>query len=588
MRDETFDPILAEVIRNRLISIVIEMAKVMERTAYTIVFSEFKDFSCAICDGNLRLVATSTTDFGCPMHTGGLPLSLQAIADYIGLENLRPGDILCTNDIEMGGTHLPDFVIAKPVFHGDELVAFALNRAHHLDTGGATPGSAVPSARSVYAEGLSVPPIKLYSEGKLNTDIFELILRNVRLKEQRGDFGAMVASVKKGATEIERVIGKYGLATFQSAVKWSCDYSEKKLRSVIEQLPEGTYFAESFGEHDGLQDKDYLINLKVVVKEGEIIFDFSGSDPQAPGSTNCTLSITASAALTAAIAILAPYTPINFGLYKPLKFIAPYGSITNCAWPAATMNGNTDTSNKLVDAVYRAFMQICPERAPAAEAACTNGTLIYGVDKKTSKPYLLYQSAHGGWGARKGLDGASASAFIIGGTCQLLPVEVIEAKSNTLTKSLRIMTDSGGPGRWRGGAALEWTIMTDPETPHTAEVTVIAERRRIPAWGVMGGRSGSEQLAYVLGQDSAQRVVPTKGHFFLAPGEMLVSCAPGGGGYGDPLEREPELVLKDVVEGFVSIESAREYYGVAIDPESLCVNWELTDAIRTEKKQLSP
>ncbi|MBI4318834.1 MAG: hydantoinase B/oxoprolinase family protein [Chloroflexi bacterium] len=582
---QAYDPITVEVIRNRLISIVLQMAAVMERTAYTIIFSEFKDFSCAVCDGELRMVATSVSDFGCPMHTGGMPLSLQAIADTIGLENIRPGDILCTNDVEMGGTHLPDFVITQPVFFEGELVAFTLNRAHHMDTGGATPGSAVPDARSIYAEGISVPPIKLYSEGKLNRDIFELILRNVRLKEQRGDFAAMVASVKRGAAEIEELIGKYGIDTYRQALKWAYEYSEKRLKSAIKQLPEGVYYGESFGEHDGLQDKDYLINLKVEVQDGEIVFDFSGSDPQAPGSSNCTLSITAAAAMTAAIAVLDPYVPINFGVYKPLKFVTPYGSITNCIWPAATMNGNTDTSNKIIDAVFRVFMQIVPDKVCAAEHSCTNSAVIYGVDKETREQYMLYSSAHGGWGGKKGKDGHSATDFLPGGTAQLLPVEVMEAKSRAMTKSMRILTDSGGPGQWRGGSALEWTVMTDPERPHTAEVTVIAERRRIPAWGAMGGRPGIEQLSYVVQKDGSRKILPTKGHFFLEPGEIMVLSAPGAGGYGDPLERKPEAVLRDVVEGFVSVESAREDYGVIIDPSSLTIDWEETSATRARKTE---
>lgn len=579
------DPVTAEVIRNRLMFVVREMSVTMERASYTPVFTEGKDFSCAIFDRHARLISMTQWEYGCPGgHVGALPLLLQAIIDEIGLSNIKPGDSFLSNDPYIGGTHLPDYAVVTPVFYEDRLIAFCIARGHHVDVGGVRPGSFSPDADSIFSEGLKVPLVRIYKEGVLDQDIFKIILRNVRVKEQQGDFAAQIAATRKGCESLVDLVKRFGEETYEAAMDYCIDYSEKRFRSEIEKIPDGEYGSESYIVGDGITDKIHRIALKTTIVGSNINYDFSGTDEQCRGSMNVPLASTCGLCLVATIGILDPEIPLNAGACRPIKIIAPHGSLVNCKWPAATCTGHQELSQKLADAILGSLIQAAPEKGMAGEYATCNNIIISGVDPRTGSSYINFLLRNtGGWGATKGGDGLDTTFFFMAGAGpEAIPVEAYESKFPVLTKRLEVITDSGGPGKWRGGVTHIGEYTSYP--PHEAYVGIATARVFVPTWGAYGGKPGLESQSFIRRKTGEEEHLLPISFGYLNPGDSFINWAAGGGGYGDPLERELELVQQDVSEGKVSIDGARRDYGVVIDPKSYEVDVPATQELRKQLK----
>ncbi len=554
MRATALDPIRFEVIRNGLTAIADEMALALQRAAYSTNIKTRLDFSCAIFDAEARLIAQS---FGQPTHLGSLTHFVPKIVKRYGPARIEPGDGIVCNDGHGGGVHLNDLCVVAPVFDGSQLVAYVATLAHHLDVGGGTPGS-IGISREIFQEGLIIPPTRLLIDGRVDEQVLRFIVANVRSpKETGGDLRAQVAGVNIGIAGIERILKKYGADTFVVMVDELLDYTERRARAELAKIPKGVYEAEGFMDSDGVTDEPIRIAVKIIVSDEKVIFDLSGSDAQRSGSLNSTYAMTLSNCAYALRLLMDPDLPTNAGFYRMIEIVAPLGSVVNPRSPAAIGSG-WETAFRVSEVNIEAFATKMPERLVAGSKGCLCNIAFGGISPRTGEYFVFYEAVAGGYGARAGKDGMDA-VQPHGQNTENAPVEETEANYPVQIVRYCLIPDSEGAGMYRGGVGLRRDYTFEGEVGFN----VFADKAKFRPKGLVGG-DFAQPAQFVRNPESDPKEYPSKLSIRLNPSEIFSVRMAGGGGYGSALKRDPQRVLRDVRDGKVSVERARDAYGVVV------------------------
>lgn len=568
------DPITMEVIKNALSSIADEMALVIMRTAYSSIVRDSMDYSTGMCDADGRVVAHGLT---CPLHLGSFPDAMQQmIGEYSG--NMRPGDMFVFNDpYGGGGMHIPDVYIVKPIFLDGELEGYAATLVHQTDLGGLAPGSNAVHATEIYQEGLRIPIVKLFEEGRLNQTIDKVIAKNTRFPDKvRGDMRAQIAACLSAEKAYLQLLEKYGRSTLRSYTNEMHDYAEQLMRTEIEGIPDGVYTYRDYIDGLGDPPEAIVFDLEVTVKGGEIVVDWTGTSPQVKGAINCPVPFTKSAAYLAVKCLAEQEIPNFEGFTRPIQVIAPLGSIVNPRLPGAC-NARAIVGFRMLDALFGAFAQAVPARVPAAGEGGVSFPAIGGYHNDL--PFVCTETLAGAWGAMPDRDGVHGIPNP-GGNMTNQPVEMIEALYPVEIERYALVDNSGGPGRFRGAPAFvrQYRLLGEE-----AVLTMRSDRRRHLPYGLAGGYPGTPSWN-IINPGAEQRVLPAMPMeaIRLAKGDVFCHISAGGGGHGSPLDREPERVLEDVLEERLSTEYARRVYGVVIDPAGMVVDPDATDQLRHE------
>jgi N-methylhydantoinase B len=518
------DPVELAVFKNLFHSIAEEMGAALRRTAFSPNIKERRDYSSALFDGSGQIIAMGDD---MPVHLGSMPLSVRAALDSMALE---PGDVAVLNDPFAGGTHLPDVTMVMPVFAGPRAQPpfYVANRAHHADIGGASPGS-MGLSREIYQEGIRIPPVKIVRRGAVNREVLRLILNNVRTpREREGDLTAQIGACRIGAERLTDVFGRYGLKRLERNMAALLNYSELLMREELRRLPEGEYCAEDFLDDDGVIDRPVKICVAVRLdpRGAAAEVDFTGSDSQVEGSVNAVYAITYSAVFYVFRCLLPGDAPPTAGLMRPVKVKAPAGTVVSALAPAAVAGGNVETSQRVVDVLLRALAQAAPDRIPAASSGTMNNLTVGGTDPRTGEPFAYYETIAGGMGARPQSDGLSGVHTHMTNSMNT-PVEALEYAYPLRVWKYGYRRGSGGTGQFRGGDGLVREI----EFLTPAQVTMLSDRRRLPPYGLAGGRPGSCGRTILLAEGES-RELPGKFSLYAKPGTRLRIETPGGGGWG--------------------------------------------------------
>jgi N-methylhydantoinase B len=573
-RPLTLDVVGLHVLHNALANIAAEMALVMMKTSYSTIFNEGLDFSTVLLDREGNLIAEKNYT---PSMMGAIPHTVRWTLEELGEEWFQPGDVVVHNDPYRGNCHIPEHMMMKPIFGDGELLGFAGTIGHVAEVGGKAPGSFASDATDVYQEGLRLPPVKLLEGGRYNKQLWQVILANHRTPRNTwGDFHAMIGALNVGERRLLALVERYDLETVREGARALIDYSERRLRARIRELPDGVCSASMLVEDDGVSADPFEVRVKVVVRGDEVIVDFTGSSPQVRGPMNCTFVVAASAAYNAVFCVTDPQTliPRNSGCYRPVRIIAPPGSVVNVRHPGPSVGGNTDLQPKLIDLLLAALAQAVPERVAASSGGSSSNLLFGGVHPETGRYYSNYHFDGMGSGATAEKDGNDGE-ITRHSNCRNTPIEVFETRYPLLTLEYRLAADSGGPGRRRGGLGTQRTLRV---TADEITFSALFDRCKLAPWGLFdGGEGGRSELSVKRAGETEFRrfdevfgvASPTKfTNVLLRRGDELHYRTPGGGGFGNARERDPELVHEDVLEGYVSAESAERDYGVSPDGEA--------------------
>jgi N-methylhydantoinase B len=558
----TVDPITLEVVCEGLIAIVREMRATVIRASYSPVIWDMDDFSCALFDPLGQMIAQSEDH---PGHVLPMPWSVRcAMEDFEG--DLRPGDVILLNDSYRGGTHLNDVTMLYPLFDGDELIVFPAVRAHWSDVGGGAPGSYSGLNTNIYQEGVRIPPIKIVEEGRLNRAAMALLLNNMRLPEdRRGDFNASLGACRIAESRIRRLLAKYGRKTVLDCITLNLDRSERRLRARIATLPRGEYVYEDYLEfyQEGAFDP-VLMRLTLTIAGDEIVADFAGSSPQVPGVVNSTLATTGAGVLVAVKAVLDPEGPINHGTFRPIRLLAPEASIVDVKLDAPA-GAHGEVRKRAVSVMLGALAQVVPELVSGDLCGTSFPNAMGGRDERRQRDYVYYEAPAGGNGAFREGDGVSAWGNIdFGNVRTIQSAEALESGMPLYVERSELRCDSGGEGTTRGGLGLRRELrLLEGESRYS----VLSDRAVLPPFGVAGAGPAAP-VKVSLRRDGAEVDFATPGKVTgvaIGSGDIVVMQSAGGGGYGDPLAREPDRVRDDVRAGYVSLERARLGYGVVLD-----------------------
>jgi N-methylhydantoinase B len=577
------DPIELEVFKNLYHSIAEEMGAALRRTAFSPNIKERRDYSCAVFDARGHVIAMGDH---MPVHLGSMPMSVAAAIEQCEHDQcpLQPGDVVMLNDPFRGGTHLPDITLVMPVYTGSRGDGapprsggalrfrsgqapprhhatipnfYVASRAHHADVGGTYPGSMGP-CREIYQEGLRIPPVKIMRAGKIVPDILALLLNNVRTPEEReGDLGAQIAACQTGAQRLSEICFRYGLARTQKAAASLLDYSEGLMRAFLLTIPPGAYAAEDFLDDDGVNPNPVRIAVTISVARGAakkssavktapslskstfppnskhaVTIDFTGSDLQVQGAINAVEAITYSACFYVFRCLLREDVPATAGLMRPIRVIAPAGTVVNARPPAAVAGGNVETSQRIVDVLLNALALAIPDRIPAAAAGTMNNLTIGGIDSRSSdprtgQPFAYYETIAGGMGARPSKNGVSGVHTHMTNSLNT-PAEALENAYPVRLRQYSLRSNSGGLGLHTGGDGIirEIEVLTD------AQVTLLADRRTRGPYGLAGGSDGARGRTIVIRNDGSEEEIAGKTSVRLHPGERVRIESPGGGGWG--------------------------------------------------------
>jgi len=549
------DPITFEVVNNALIGVAEQMAATILRTSYSTVVREMLDYSTAVFDPKGRIIAQSCR---IPIHLNSMSRSLRSTLDEaIQIEEWRPGDIVLTNDPYMGGQHLPDIQTFLPVFSEGELVAICGTLAHHLDVGGMRPGSYAGDAVEIYQEGLRLPPIKIFEEGKLNERLFALIGANIRQPETTiGDLRSQTAALEIGRDGVLELVGRYGVGGLADCMEHAIKMSEKRLRDKLRQLPAGTYEGTYFVDDDGIKDEQIRIVTKITIANGSIHVDFTGTDPQRRAPINATISSSESAVYFAILAILDPTIPANFGVYKPIKITAPEGTVVN-AQPPAPVVGRNAITHTIVNAMMMGLSQVVPERITAAYYGMSNVHILSGDGTGDHESWIFFDIEVGGGGARQHKDGLDCYSQGIHNLANT-PIEMIETTYPLRFKRYEFIPDTGGAGRQRGGLGVRRDIEFLDES---GMLEAQFDKFKVAPFGLFGGQSGATGKLYLNPDGPDCRALPSKTiNCKLRRGDVFSMWTQGGGGYGLSEERDRGAIARDLREGKISLESAHGHY----------------------------
>jgi len=515
------DPVQLEIFKSLFHAIAEEMGATLKRTAFSPNIKERRDYSCGIFDVRGDMVAQGDH---MPVHLGSMPLSVKAALE---MREIGPGDVVILNDPYKGGTHLPDITLVSGVFSKTRLLFYVASRAHQSDIGGMSPGS-MPLAAEIYQEGLRIPPIKVMINGKINRDVWDMVLANVRTPDERqGDLAAMLGANRTGEVRLMEIVAKYGFAEVSRYIAEILRYSEHMTRRAIASIPDGTYEAEDFLDNDGINDKPVAVRVTIQIRGDKARIDFSKSDPQAEGSINAVYAITASAVFYVFRTLVGVSIPSNAGGMRPLEIIAPEGSVVNARPPAAVCGGNVETSQRIVDVLYKCLANAIPDRVPAASQGTMNNFTFGGVDPRTGEPVAYYETVSGGMGARPGLDGLSGVHTHMTNSLNT-PIEALEHAYPVRIIRYSLRHGSGGAGKYRGGDGItrELQFLTK------AQITLLSDRRKFPPYGLQGGSPGAPGRNTLIRSNGSREQLPSKFTALVNPGDIVSIETPGGGGWG--------------------------------------------------------
>lgn len=574
------DPIALELIQERLVSIVREMRTIMVRTAYSAMIHEGHDFSCAVLTPKGELVSASAIDQ--PTHLSALPWSARAVLEKYR-DDLAPRDLFLHNDPYTGGTHLNDVALIHPVFSGGEPLALLGIMAHWQDVGGMVPGSLAGTATEIFQEGVRIPAIRIGRGGEMLREVLDLLFANVRAPaDRRGDLQAMEGACRMAQGKLAALVGRWGQGTIRSAMAALLDRAEARMREAISRVPDGDYPYESYLDHSGNSPEPLLLRVCLSVRGDRIHADFSGCPPQVAGPINVGPAHASTAVYTMTKAFLDPQGPINAGAFRPISITAPEGTIVN-ARPPAACGGIGEVRRALESLVMGALGRAVPERMIGDLKGASNITSIGGRDVQRGEAFVFTEYPAGGTGAFATSDGNNTMRnFAEGDLSSIQPVEAIEHVYPLRVERSVLRVDSGGDGAHRGGLGLCRKIrLLAPE----GSLSVLSDKHVIPPYGVRGGGSGAPNRFSVIRQGKEIQPSPLPGKvsgFRLVEEDIVVMRTAGGGGYGDPLDRDPSAVLRDVRFGYVSPRKARAVYGVVLGPRG--VDQTATAALRTRRR----
>ncbi len=572
------DPITLSVIYNRLLTINQEMGITMINTSISPIFAEVHDFSCAICDWNDRIVAQID---GVPSHTASAMEAVKAISrEFAG--DINPGDVFVLNDPYLGGTHLPDVTIMKPIFSEGALQFVAINRAHHGDVGGIEPGSYAPGATELFHEGIRIPPLRIYKNEKPIQDVVNMIRINTRMPDALWvDMKAQVASCRVAERRIMELIAKYGVKKVRETVEDIHSYAENRMRREIEALKDGVFEGETYLDSDGFSDKPIRIKVTIKVKGSDAYVDFEGSDPQVTGFVNSPIANTATCVYVAFLTtVTTPDIPHNEGVYRPIHITAPEGSVVNPKFPAPVASCTLDTACAILEACWMALSKALPDRVPAGWNRW-NGPTITGVDPRNNNFYVMFGfNGFGGAGGMNGMDGRHyiGDGIDLGGL--IAPnIETNEADYPHNTECTEFTPDSCGAGKCRGGCGAKYRITLYDEAP---TLVMFGDGRANPPYGLFNGKPGSPNMAYINQGRKGERLLASKESVKLKKGDTYTSYPSGGGGWGDPLQRDPAAVADDLRDEIISADVCKNIYGVVVNVDDFSVDVKGTEKLRGE------
>jgi N-methylhydantoinase B len=539
-----FDPTTLEIYRALYTSVAEEMGIALRRTAFSPNIKERRDYSCAVFDAHGRVIAQGDH---MPVHLGSMPMAVAAALDRI---DIGPGDIVALNDPFAGGTHLPDVTLVMGVFQSADAsrqtagrgspgfpaagrpptgscLFYVANRAHHADIGGATPGS-MGLAADIYAEGVSIPPVRIVRGGQLVEDIMRLILANVRSSdERRADFEAQMGSLHTGAARLQEIVERRGQAESADYAAHLISYSARMMRLVVKSIPNGVYEAADALDDDGIGAVEVPIQVRITVKGDSAVVDFTGSSVQVAGPVNAVEAITVSAVAYVFRCLVTSDVPASAGLMEPLKVIAPYGSVVNALHPASVAGGNVETSQRIVDVLFKALSRAIPDRIPAASQGTMNNLTIGGLDPRNGKEFSYYETVAGGMGARPTLDGMSGVHTHMTNSLNT-PAEALEYAYPLRVREYRIRKGSGGKGKHCGGNG----VIREVEVLGAARMSLLADRRKRPPYGLHGGEPGDAGADSIRQEGAKKKAIAAKGSWVLEAGDLVRIETPGGGGFG--------------------------------------------------------
>ena len=558
------DMVTMNIIDSTMVSICREMGITMMKTSYSTIFNEGLDFTCGL--GNSRGDLIGVAEFN-PSQIGGLPLVLQTSAQEIPPDEIEEGDIIVHNDPYRGGMHTPEHTFIKPVFYRGELMGYAVAIGHVAEVGGMVPGGFAGEATEIFHEGMRVPPVKIKERGEDVVEVWKLMLANYRTpRANYGDFRALISAVDVGAARLTALIEKYGPETFRETADDLMDYAESRMRAELSAFRDGVYSFEDYMEDDGIEDRPYKIHVDVHVQGDEVVVDYGGSDEQARGPINAVLSVAWSSAYNAILHLTDPSIPKNSGCFRPIKIVAPGGSMVNADYPATCVGGNTETHIRIAYTIIAALAQCVPERAFATDAGTHSNFLFGATDPRSGDYVVCYDFTCAAWGGRPFADGNEV-INCINGNSRMVPIEVFEVRYPWVIEEYALQPDTAGPGRYRGAHALA-KVLRAVDTDIT--VSSVSDRHKKRPWGLLGGGPGAVGGLFYQAEGSDEwrpfteafgKTSPSKfANATIGPGDRVRLVAPGAGGYGDPAERDPGMIAEDLSEGWITPDAARRDY----------------------------
>ena len=568
------DPVTMQVIRYGLEAVADDMGYSLMRMGRTTIVKEIMDINCAVLDAQGGILAQAHL---CPLMMFSLPTT--AVNMLKRVPELHEGDVIICNDPYLGGQHLLDVQFFSPVFVDGEVVAFVADIAHQLDMGGSVPGGVAGGLTEIYQEGLRIPFVKLYREGKEDPQIFDLISANIRIPEKTmEDFRAQAATTVVGVKRVQALVNKYGVQVFRDCTRMLLEYSESLMRRFISSLPDGDYTGIDHLDDDGIVDSPVKVQVNLHIRGDRMLVDFDGSSPQTKGNVNSPWSCTQGGVFYTMVGIVDPQMALNSGVFRPIEVTSKPGLITN-PLPPAGVTARSQTMTKVVEAMLKAMSPIVPDRVVAGShgQACTNS--FSGIHPETGRRFTHIEIQGGGAGARPTKDGPDGQDLHLGRFMNT-PVEAAELENPVMIERYEFIPDSGGPGKYRGGLSLRRDIR------FLTEVTWArySDRQKFEPQGLFGGLPGTKGSLLLNPGTPDEKRCRSKGVDHLQAGDLLSISLPGSGGYGPPTERDPEIVRWDVLNGKVSPESARVHYGVVLN-EDLTVNIEHTKGLRRKNSK---
>lgn len=552
---DELDPITVEVVRHKFEGIANEMQSTLLRSSFSPIVKEGLDASAS-----LFMLTGETLAQACaiPIHLATLIPIVKTILKTYPLDTMQEGDVYIMNDPYLGGTHLPDIAIMMPIFHQGQVIAISAAMTHHQDVGGMTPGSIPTNATEIYQEGIRIPPLKLFEAGELNEPLVSLLRLNVRIPDIfMGDINAQVAACHIGARRMDELAEVYGIDLLHAISHELVRRSEEMTIASLKEIPNGTYHYVDYLDNDGVElDKKVRIEVTTTIKDGTMHLDFTGTDPQLKGPFNCVPSGVRAAAYFALKVLTDQSIPTNAGCFRPVSFHLPEGSLVNPKEPAPVCS-RTATIKRITGTILAAFKEVLPEKVPADSAGVLLA-LAFGGRQPNGEQYVTGELIAGGSGAGYIADGADV-VDTDASNCMNLPAEAMEMEAPIRVHRVALRADSGGAGKFRGGLGLikEFELLGD-----TAVFTHRGERHYSAAQGSLGGGSGAKEESIIIRTDGTQETVPSKLVVTLHQGDRVIVQTPGGGGYGDPRQRDRKQVAQDLLDGRISKEAAKNIYGM--------------------------